>query len=87
MWWSWKVKNLKINDNTCSYIPRVRSFDLSRYKNLKTLDIGSSSFYHVKRVKISGLNQLESVSINGGSFAGTGSWVMKGKNKRFYNSF
>ncbi|KNB41308.1 hypothetical protein JH06_5663 [Blastocystis sp. subtype 4] len=35
-----------------------------RYKNLKTLDVGRWCFWDVKRVKISGLNQLESVSIS-----------------------
>ena len=64
IWWSWKVKNLRINDCTCYYTPWVRSFDLSRYKNLKTLDVGEWCFRYVKRVKISGLNQLESVSIS-----------------------
>jgi len=57
------VKNLRINGHTCYYTPWARSFDLSRYKNLKTLDVGSWCFRYVKRVKISGLNQLESVTI------------------------
>ena len=60
IWWSWKVKNLRI------YAPWVRSFDLSRYKNLKTLYVGWG-FWYVNQVKISGLNQLESVSIDGRS--------------------
>ena len=63
IWWSWKVKGLRINDDTCSDTPWVISFDLSRFKNLKTLDVGLRSFYRVKRVEISGLNQLESVII------------------------
>ena len=64
IWWSWKVKNLRIYGGSCRNSPWVRSFDLSRYKNLKTLDVGRWCFWDVKRVKISGLNQLESVTIN-----------------------
>ena len=63
IWWSWKVKNLRIYIGICN-LPRVRLFDLSRFKNLKTVVIDRDSFYYVERVKISGLNQLESVTIN-----------------------
>ena len=58
------MKNLRIYGGSCRNSPWVRSFDLSRYKNLKTLDVGRWCFWDVKRVKISGLNQLESVTIN-----------------------
>ena len=64
IWWSWKVKNLEVSYENCYYTPWMRSFDLSGYKNLKTLYVGERSFNGVKRVKISGLNQLESVSIS-----------------------
>ena len=61
------MKNLKMDYGTCSYVPWATSFDLSRFKNLKTLVVESLSFIHVNRVKISGLNQLESVIIGYGS--------------------
>ena len=60
------MKNLRIYGGSCRNSPWVRSFDLSRYKNLKTLDVGWG-FWYVNQVKISGLNQLESVSIDGRS--------------------
>ena len=60
------MKNLRIYGGSCRNSPWVRSFDLSRYKNLKTLYVGWG-FWYVNQVKISGLNQLESVSIDGGS--------------------
>ena len=62
MWWRWKVKNLKIKDNMCSDIHRVRVFDLSQYKNLVTVEIGSDTFAYVKHVSISELNELESLN-------------------------
>ena len=80
IWWSWKVKILRINDKTCYYESWVRSFDLSRYKNLKTLDVGYRSFYHVKQVKISGLKQLESVYIGGSSLEYPSSMRFESKN-------
>ena len=63
MWWSWKVKSLRIDSYTCSYSPWIRSFDLSRYKNLKSLYVGDDSFYYVKRFELKGLKKLESVDI------------------------
>ena len=78
IWWSWKVKNLKINGHTCHLTPWVISFDLSRYKNLKTLDIGRGCFFYVKGVKISELNELESVKIG---FGNPESLVMDNKNE------
>ena len=69
MWWRWKVKNLKINDNTCSDTHRVRVFDLSQYKNLVTVEIGSDTFGYVKHVSISELNELESLKLQKRTFA------------------
>ena len=59
------MKDLQINWNTCYYALWVTSFDLSGFKNIKTLFIREGSFPCVKRVKISGLNQLEGVMISG----------------------
>ena len=56
IWWSWKVKNLRINDPTCYYTPWVRSFDLSRYKNLKTLDVGERSFRYANSIRFESEN-------------------------------
>ena len=63
IWWSWKVKRLSIDYGTCSYPPWIVSFDLSRYKNLKSLYVGERSFKYVKRFKLKGLKKLESVDI------------------------
>ena len=63
MWWSWKVKSLSIDDDTCYYSPWIVSFDLSRYKNLKSLYVGGRSFEYVKQLELKGLKKLESVDI------------------------
>ena len=73
------MKNLRINDCTCYYTPWVRSFDLSRYKNLKTLEIGRG-FINVDQVKLSGLNELESVYIGYRSLAHPSSTVIESDN-------
>ena len=63
------MKNLKINDNTCSDTHKVRVFDLSQYKNLVTVDIGSDTFAYVKHISISELNELESLKLQKRTFA------------------
>ena len=63
MWWSWKVKSLTTDYGTCWDSPWIRSFDLSRYKNLKSLYVGGRSFEYVKQLELKGLKKLESVDI------------------------
>ena len=78
-WWSWKVKNLKINYDSCWDTLWMISFDLCRYKNLKTLEIGRG-FINVDQVKLSGLNELESVYIGYRSLAHPSSTVIESDN-------
>ena len=75
------MKSIKIYSyETCYYTPWVRSFDLSRYKNFQTLVVGLWSFGYVKQVKISGLNQLESVRFGDHSLQRTEILVMDSEN-------
>ena len=57
------MKSLRIDYDTCFYPPWIVSFDLSRYKNLKSLYVGDWSFRYVKRFELKGLKKLESVEI------------------------
>ena len=57
------MKSLSIDDDTCYYSPWIVSFDLSRYKNLKSLYVGGRSFEYVKQLELKGLKKLESVDI------------------------
>ena len=57
------MKSLYLCENCCYSSPWIVSFDLSRYKNLKSLYIGIDSFYDVKRFELKGLKKLESVDI------------------------
>ena len=57
------MKSLRIDSYTCSYSPWIKSFDLSRYKNLKSLYVGGRSFRYVKQFELKGLKKLESVDI------------------------
>ena len=80
IWWSWKVKNLRISDYTCSYTPWMRSFDLSGFRNIKTINIGSDCFYYIKQVKISGLKRIECGRFGDSSFQNTESLVLTSDN-------
>ena len=75
-WWSWKVKILKINYDSCWDTLWMISFDLCRYKNLKSLEIGRG-FKGVDQVKLSGLNELESVYIGYYSLTSPSSTVIE----------
>ena len=57
------MKSLTTDSYTCWDSPWIVSFDLSRYKNLKSLYVGDDSFYYVKRFELKGLKKLESVDI------------------------
>ena len=81
IWWSWKVKSLRIDRYTCSYSPWIRSLDLSRYKNLKSLYVGDYSFRYVKRFELKGLKKLDSVDIRGHSFQSAESLIMDSNNE------
>lgn len=81
IWWSWKVKSLRIAYRTCYDSPWIVSFDLSRYKNLKSLYVGDYSFRYVKRFELKGLKKLDSVDIRGHSFQSAESLIMDSNNE------
>ena len=74
------MKNLKIKNGTCYNTPWMKVFDLSGYKNLNTIDVGSDCFYYMNRVKIGGLNELESVIIGNYSFPHPSSMLFESEN-------
>ena len=52
--------------------------DLTRFKDLMSIDIGSNSFLYVKELKITGLRNLERVKIGSNSFSKVqGSFVLR----------
>ena len=57
------MKSLSFDYGTCWNADWIVSFDLSRYKNLKSLYVGGSCFYYVKQFELKGSNKLESVDI------------------------
>ena len=61
------VTEIVIDDRRC-WGNYISSFDVSRYKNVKRIEIGNGSFLDVSEVEMIGLNELESVVIGEGSF-------------------
>ena len=57
------MKSLSLCENCCYGSLWIVSFDLSRYKNLKSLYVGGSCFRYVKQFELKGLKKLESVDI------------------------
>ena len=64
------VTEIVIDDRRC-WRNYISSFDVSRYKNVKRIEIGSSSFPDVSEVNLIGLKRLESVVIGSYCFGGS----------------
>ena len=75
------MKSLSLCENCCYGSLWIVSFDLSRYKNLKSLYVGESCFRYVKRFELKGLKKLESVDIRGHSFQSAESLIMDSNNE------
>ena len=59
--------SIVIDSNKCNE-ESVTVLDLSKYPKLKSVTIGDESFMYVNEVKITGLDELESVVIGNNSF-------------------
>ena len=60
-----------MNDCCCND-RKLKSVDLSAYKRLKRIEIGTHCFMFVKKLIVDGLSELESVVIGSDSFSETG---------------
>ena len=82
IWWSWKVKGLKIEGHNCGYMPEMKSIDLNRFKNLKTLEINRecSNDRYRYQLEISKLSKLETVRFGNNAIRYTQSLVMDSEN-------
>ena len=47
----------------------ITELNLTKYRNLKSVTIGSNSFHYVSELKIVGMEELESVEIGASSFS------------------
>ena len=77
------VTEIVIDDGRC-WVNYISSFDVSRYKNVKRIKIGSSSFPDVEEVNLIGLKKLESVVIGWGSFRNDGNSWSNDPDRHFY---
>ena len=64
------VTEIVIDDRRC-WRNYVTSFDVSRYKNVKRIEIGYDNFEYVSEVELIGLKRLESVVIGSYCFDGS----------------
>ena len=65
------VRDLVISSNRYNKMKELKELDLSRYKQLKSIDIRDDCFKAVERFKINGLNELKSLKIGKYSFTQT----------------
>lgn len=71
------VTDIYVSSNRCN-TEDFTVLDLTRFKDLMSIDIGSNSFLYVKELKITGLRNLERVSVGRDSFSGAeGSFILK----------
>ena len=75
------VTEIRIGSEECNY-EEFGVMDLSRYKNLKSVVIGYSSYKHVDELKMIGLSKLESVVI--GKFCFSKVVFGENPNRHFY---
>ena len=61
------VIGLIVNDNSCN---DLIDLDLSRFENVKNVEIGSNALKNVKNVSMNGLNELKSIEIGNGGLIG-----------------
>ena len=66
------------NDNELSVL------DLSRFVNLRELNVGDECFENVKEVKLIGMNRLERVVIGVNSFTKKNTWPSYDPTRHFY---
>lgn len=71
------VTDIYVSSNRCN-TEDFTVLDLTRFKDLMSIDIGSNSFLYVKELKITGLRNLERVKIGSNSFSKVqGSFVLR----------
>ena len=78
-----RVTELVIPPNCCNET-KWSVFDVSRLKWLKSIEIGYKCFENVEKVKLIGLNQLESVVIGRNSFTKKKNGYGSDPNRHFY---
>ena len=64
------VTEIVIGDGRC-WVNYISSFDVSRYKNVKRIEIGYDNFEYVSELSLIGLKRLESVVIGSYCFDGS----------------
>lgn len=77
------VRYVTIASNCCNE-DEMKAFDLSAFKQLKSIVIGDDCFGNVSDTRIIGLNQLESVVVGKNSFTKQKNGSIKNKNSKFY---
>ena len=71
------VTDIYVSSNRCNS-EDFTVLDLTRFKDLMSIDIGSNSFSYVKELKVTGLRNLERVKIGSNSFSKVqGSFVLR----------
>ena len=68
----------------CCNEDEMKAFDLSAFKQLKSIVIGDDCFGNVIDTRIIGLNQLESVVVGKNSFTKHKNGSVNNKNSKFY---
>ena len=61
------VIGLIVSDNSCNDLIEL---DLSRFENVKNVEIGSNALKNVKNLTMNGLNELKSIEIGNGGLIG-----------------
>ena len=61
------ISGLIVSDNSCN---DLIDLDLSRFENVKNVEIGSNALKNVKNVSMNGLNELKSIEIGNGGLIG-----------------
>ena len=78
------ITELVIPSNRCNS-EEMNTFDLSLFPQLKSIEIGDECFENVDKVKLIGLNQLESVVIGKNCFTKcVNNWPENNPNRHFY---
>ena len=61
------ISGLKVVGNSCN---ELRELDLSRFENVKNVEIGSNALKNIKNLTINRLNELKSLEIGNGGLIG-----------------
>ena len=77
------MTKIRIGSGKCNN-EKYTVLDLSVFKNLKSVEIGDSSYMYVKVLNITGLNELENVMISENSFTKKKNGFGKESNRRFF---